>query len=533
MANKSVNTSWFERATTGFVVLTIILVALNRSVAATNSNGGQLYDEYTAPAKIVTNNKPIKKIAKKHVVKSSRMNNMFPASMNKPRSKKAITATAIDSEILKETDSLQNDTKKNNATLVAANTNGKPGLKYLRKSALNATAPAVAVSSTAPATVVAPIAETGSSTTKIETPKPAEASPFSGGVNFTIGHDSNLDPNKSYVSGTFYEIDPSINAKSGNWSGSFSGSMKDFSNQAISDTNKVNEINANVTYAPDINETYKSTTALDGKYHDEMWPDYINGKDVNGYDHGMPIRFTTGTLTQKIDADYKNGLSAQAGVDYQHQENSNNYSDWAAPIFGARLAPQSFNEYKAFGRIGIAAGENVEFAARPSIADREFTERYARQPDGSTGGVTQSAPLKKLLTEELALDINFKFLGSTVGPTAAIGQVSDQVYAAENQVYYTVGLQGNIVLAEKLKLSLQPMVAYKHANFDNWTNATPNSSEKRQDDDLDTGVNAKMMFTKNFGWGAGYVYSNHRSNYADTSENYKEEVVTTTAIFAF
>lgn len=578
-ANRKNKSLIVEKVTVGVILAAFVLVGVNRAVA------GPLYNEYGSPVAKATSDdipkqtdklvkKGSKRISKKMAtktkakVKSSRSNNAFDASRNKTK------AETIDKEILAESAGLaavagigakkvnarrapltkaqvnaqskvspQDPTKQN---LVAANDSAaKKNLRFIRQQS-------PAVHQNIPTLyAMAPLdnksilthqedetTSAGSNITKLEKPMPEKESVFSGSVNFTVGHDSNIDPNKEGTSGTFYQMTPTLSFKTDHWSGSFGADVKDFADQTTSNLNKTSEVSANVSYTGHLSEMTTSTTTLAGLYHDEMWPDYLTGLDVNQVDRGMPIRYTDGKLTEKLDFDFGNGFSTQVGGYYQHRENSNPYSDWAANILDPRLATQSFNEYSAFGKVGLAAGQYIELAARPSVTERDYTEREARQPDGSTGGWLLPAPLKKLLTTEVAFDLNFKYGKTVFGPTAMIGQVSDEALAGENASYYGGGVKGDIVLSEDYHITISPSVIYKEVAYDNWTYNTPGytpttAGEKRLDHHLDTAINGKIMFTKNFGWGLGYANANYYSNVNDTSENFKEEIISTTAIFSF
>jgi len=137
--------------------------------------------------------------------------------------------------------------------------------------------------------------------------------------------------------------------------------------------------------------------------------------------------------------------------------------------------------------------------------------------------------------------VNFKFLGTTIGPVGSIGETSDEVYGGENNSFYGGGIKGDILLVPSLKLVLSPSLLYKHYDFDNWTYCTDGAScttpsiagPDRIDDDIEIAINAKMMFTKNFGWGAGYANSHVTSNFEWTGLNYNEEIYSTTFIFTF
>jgi hypothetical protein len=516
----------FEKATLALAVTALMLASAARVTA------GPLANEYGASDGISNLDAPTtakataKAKVKKIKPKSSRSNNLFSANKNKSRAQiiaeqdKAIrrskkTSSLIDQEIANETKGLEK--------LVAANdTNKAKALQFVPKSKTMAAAP-----TNLPAPTLS-----NTTSTKVETPAAATESQVSGGVEFTFGRDSNLDADKEGVKGTYYTIDPSLSFKAKNWSGSFGASVKDFTDQSISQLNKSNDIKASFSYAADITEITKSTTTLSGGYHDEMGPDYLSGLDINLIDRGLNVRYTDGKLAQKFDFKLADGFKTSLGGSYLHRENSNQWSDFAANILDPRLFTQSFNEYNAFGRVAVELNKSFEIAAKPSVTERSYTQRESRQSDGSTGGWLMPAPLRKLLTSEVGFEFNVKVGNSSFGPTFSVGQVSDEGLAGENSSYYGAGLKADLALNEDLKLTLSPSVNYKQMKYDNWTNNVDDGG-KRRDFQFDTGVNLRMMFTKNIGWGVGYAYSNYRSNYVDTSSNFHEEIVNTTAVFTF
>jgi hypothetical protein len=551
------NYDWVEKIAVATGLVALIMVGTHQSLA------DNLYNEYAQPVQNTpkkTTTAPKKKIAKrakKKVLKQAAHKAILTPEAKHERvlAKKRAVHNSIDNEIQNMSDDLekpdsqqavqrqrqqqappvliaQNDNQQNDVT--KSTPPQRQGLNYMKVVGPQDTyAMALPTAANTSMTVI-PHDQTTTTTTKSDvTDATAPESPYSGGVNFTFGHDNNIDPDKTGMTSSFYAIEPSLNYKVGNWTASFTGTMKDYTEQDVSDTNKSTEAKADLSYEAALSDIAKSTTTVEGVYHNEMMPNDIQGPGLDGTDPGIAILYYDAKLTEKVAFNFGNGFSTEIGGFYLHRENTSYMSDYAADILDPLFTTGSFNEYNAFAKIAMQAGDYVEFALRPVIDDKAYTEREARQSDGSTGGTLLSAPLRDLLKTELNFDITLKYNGSTFGPTASIGQVSDEATGGENNSYYGGGLKGNIILVPDWKLTVSPSLMYKHVNYDNWTDGVSTPGALRVDDDVEMAVNAKVMFTKNFGWGAGYANSHYTSSWAYTGVNYNEEVISTTAMFSF
>lgn len=367
-------------------------------------------------------------------------------------------------------------------------------------------------------------------------------SPFTGGVNFTYGHDSNIDPDKTNENANFVLVEPKVSYKNGGFSASAGAGIRDYADQEKSNQFKQTEAKADVGYTFDINNIANSTTTVAVLYHDERWPDYINGPDLNGVDHGMPIRYVETTLSEKLG--FNLGiLKLEAGGSYAHRDALNLYSDFAPDIFGEKKLEKDYDEISGFGKATLSAGQYVDFSLRPLIKQTKYTEREGRLSSGHVAGLAQRTPLYELITSELGFDIAFKYKSSNITPKAIIGQVSDEALGAEDQSYYGYGIAANLVLYEPLKLTITPNAMYKKIKYDNWVSTGYDSSalptfiengEKRLEDEVSTGVTASIMATKNFGVNLAYAMIKETSNLKDdSSENYRQEVISSTLVFTF
>ena len=361
---------------------------------------------------------------------------------------------------------------------------------------------------------------------------------FSGNVDFTSGKDSNIDPDKVNIKANYYQIAPKLNFSSKRWSGSFGASVKDFPDQHQSDMFKQNEASAEISYNTSISSRTDSTTTLSGLFHDERYPDFINGipGNIEQYsqdDHGMPIRYTDVSIKQKLAFNMSSSLKSEISGSAKHRNALSISSDYAPDIFGSRKFEKDLNELAANGKLTWSAASALDISLSPSIKQIKFTDRQGRQPDGSAGGLQQSAPLYELVVSEVTLDTAIKIGKSSITPTFLVGQTADRALGAEDNSYTGIGLNSTLVLHEASEFTLEPKVMYKKTSFDNWTNGVK-FDPLRVDNELTAGVSAGFMLTKNFGLKAGYDYTRAASTITgDTSGNYTEEIVSSTMTFKF
>jgi hypothetical protein len=382
---------------------------------------------------------------------------------------------------------------------------------------------------------------TSVTSTKIETVKEAVQPPvFSGSVNFTFGKDSNIDPDKTDIKGNFYQIEPTLTFKSGGWSGTMGATIKDFTEQQQSNIFKQNEAKADFAYTTKLTNVVTSTTTIAALYHDEKWPDYINGPDINGVDAGMPIRYGEFSLAQNM-AFNSGRLTTEVGGKAMKRDAYSMYSDFAPDVFEEKLYEKDFTELSANGKIAVAAADFLDISLNPLVKQTKYDEREGRQPGGFVGGLTLTAPKYELMTSEVALKADLKFGGSTITPEALVGQVSDESLGAEDRSYYGYGISSSIVLNEGLKLTITPNIKYKKINYDSWKNYVDGNDPMtwigpniRVDDETSMGIDASMMITSNFGAKVSYSHVEENSNMKIiTDENYTQEIISSSLIFAF
>lgn len=373
---------------------------------------------------------------------------------------------------------------------------------------------------------------------------PPISSAFNGKVSFSLGSDNNVTADKDAdgYDGTFYQIAPSLGFNVGGFNGSFGASIKDFMDQEVSNVAKTTEGTAQLGYTGDLSTWATSKTKLSGLYHDERWPDYIRGKSFNSnnnefYYEGMPIKYNEAKIDQALAFNFGT-LTLEIGAYGLQRDYKSLYSDFADDLFEEYLYEKDYNEISGYGRIGLAANDYIEVATRPSVVQQKYEQRRARLPDGSWGGLllNDSTPLYQLTTSEVAFDLTFKYKQSSITPTALIGQTSDDGLGAEDRSHYGFGIAGNLVLDEGSKLTISPSYNFKKLNYDNWTHRIEpaGTGAKRVDTEFTLAVKASMMLANNFGIAASYEKFNEESNKAaDTSENFDQEVITSSLIFTF
>ena len=379
---------------------------------------------------------------------------------------------------------------------------------------------------------ITPDSDLTSLTEKTPTNTKKSTTKYNGRVDFLMGHDDNLDPNRSGVSDAYYQVDPSLGFDSDHWSGNVRAMMLDYENQQVSDTNQKQEAEGVFSYKDNLTQNIKSTTTIDGLYHSEKWPDYINGPDTLGLDHGMPLRYTLAKLTETVDYNLGSGLTAQTGAYVEHLESSELFTDWAPNSLDPLRFRPSYNQYSGFGQIAYQATPWVQFALVPSVSDQDFTERQALQADGSPGGNQFTAPLFQLITSELDFNTNFKFGDTTFTPTLQVGQANDPVYGGDTNSYYGGGLSGKIMLDKDLNFYISPSAVYTQWNYSNFQYMLSQGTY-RQDGVVTYMLTADINITKTVGWEANYTRVEALSNVQWSFLNYNEDVVDTGIFFAF
>jgi hypothetical protein len=434
--------------------------------------------------------------------------------------------------------SVNSKLKKAKPLIVAANISSKTSLKSTSLIANPALSTKSTTASTSTGSTLANSAlnlnsaSSGLTQTSIKnetaTATPAKSN-VEGSVAFTVGKDSNIDPDKSKIRATFFQIDPTVKLKTGNLTTSLGASIKDFGDQQQSDTLSQNEAKIDLTYKGQLSKIVTSTSTIAALYHDERWPDFMGGTANTPADKGMPIRYSDTSFTQKLGLKPGGTITSEIGGKILHRNGLSPYTDFAADILQKRYFERDYNEMSAFGKLAWAPNTHLEIALNPLLKQIKFLNRDGKQPDGATGGTLARAPKYELITSELGLNFGIKFGQSNITPKAVVGQIADKSMGAEDQNYVGVGLSSALVLDAKTELTVSPSVMYKKNTYDNWTKGvvTALPAGTRIDHEISTGVEASVKFTKNLGLNLAYNFMQERSNISgDGSENYNQEIVT-------
>jgi hypothetical protein len=357
---------------------------------------------------------------------------------------------------------------------------------------------------------------------------------FNSAVNFTIGSDDNIDPDKNNIKDNFFEINPTLDFRGQIFSGTVAAAVRDYAKQETSDIAKKTTANADLNMDLSVSNSLKSVTSVGAKYNDEKWPDFID-EDNDGLMDGMPIRYLQTGLSQRLIYDTAS-MNAEIGGSYMKRDYTNLYSDYANDLLGEYRYEQDYNEAKFFTRVAYKANANFEIAARPSVTQKKYEERNGRLSDGHVGGLALKTPNYELITSEFATDAIFKFAGSNITPTALVGQVSDEALGAENNNFYGFGLSASIMLNKDRNLVITQSALYKRITYENWTKDTNGEffDEKRIDTDMTGSLAISMDITKNFAAKLAYEVTDEESNMGlRLDENYKQQVIGTTFTLKF
>jgi hypothetical protein len=489
----------FEKLTVAVAATLFVLATLSEGVAA-NAN--------TATK---ANSTAKKSTAKKSVTKKS------PAKNSTTKQAKATTKKRATTLAKRSTA----PTKKTTLSQI-------PGVKV------------AAVSPTAVDSVMSRSSIAPSPSASVQTSIPAAAvttpvaSNSTGSVGFTIGSDSNVDPDKTQVKATYFMINPALGYKNGGFSGNVAATLKDFSEQEKSNLYKQNEVTGSLGYKLSFTEKFSATSTLSGIYHDEMSPDYIEGTNGTPNDEGMPVRFTEAKFDQKLEL--KTGaLTTTAGGSAASRNYTSPWTDFSDDVSETRIYEKDYNQYVGYASFTVGATPWLDLSLKPSVTHTNYTDRDGRQPWGQAGGETNpfNAGKMETINSALGFETAFKIGKSTITPVGSIGEVSDEALGAEDHSYYTVGLKASLVLHPGTSLTITPSITHKRANYDNWTSGIDNG-EKRRDVETMGGIAASIKIAKNLGLAANYNLNREWSNKStDTTENYEQEIASSTLTYSF
>lgn len=364
---------------------------------------------------------------------------------------------------------------------------------------------------------------------------------YSGSVGITVGKDSNATVEKTKidfapnvpVSGSFYEITPSVGFKNDLLSGHFGARIKDFTSQGLSDNAKETQINADL----DLNYSLgllKAQTKVDFENADSKYPDYISGTTK-----GMPIRYFQTRISQDLSVDLGQ-LNLAIGGSFANKDFTTPYLDNPSDhIFGQKIFEQDQRITEGKLRIGAKLAENLEIAVRPLIRHTQFLEEPARQTNGQKGGAyfDPSTPRREVLKQEGNVDFVFSTGRVNITPTFTFGNDSDEAFGALDNTYRGAALKAELIIDPGTNLKLNGSFNYKEVDYDNWTynglNNVIANGAKRKDTEKTTTAGISVNVTKNIGFGVNYTLIEEVSNWETPDENYKQEIVGSTLTVSF
>jgi hypothetical protein len=368
-------------------------------------------------------------------------------------------------------------------------------------------------------------------------PAPAEKNIFSGSVNLTFGKDSNATADKTVTAeapqkdGSFFQIAPTISFKGDIFSGSFGASMKDFSDQQLSDTAKENsmtaDLGANLTLG-----VMKSSTKLDFENNDSKLPDWLTGSNK-----GMPVRYFQSKITEEVTMDLGQ-LNLGATGSFAYLDFSTPYLDNPADHeLGQNIFEQDRRIAEGSFRVGVKLASDLELAVRPLIRETQYLYEPARQSDGTKGGTAIDAPRRQTMQQEGNLDLVFKTGRVNIVPTVTFGNTNDEALGALDNSYQGGGLKAEFIIDPGTQLKLSGGFVYSQEDYDNWTynginNPLPNG-EKRKDTERTTTASASVNVTKSVNVSLNYQRIQEVSNWQTPDENYVEEIVGSTLGVSF
>lgn len=366
--------------------------------------------------------------------------------------------------------------------------------------------------------------------TRIQKEKPVEkpASTYSGSVDLTIGHDSDFLVDRQGIGGTFFEIKPGLSYSSEHFGADFSARIKDFTKQENSDQAKETEANVGFSGKFNLTENIKSTTKLSLTNSDARWPDWF-GDTLTG----QPIRYFQAKIGQSIGFKQKN-LSVDVGGSYLDRNFSNDYTDNAPEILGARIYGRDYTEAQIDSRVAVELSKVFTLAGRPVFKHRLYKDEPARQTNGLKGGAAfPNTPMAETMTAEMNFDVIMSLGPVSLTPSVTVGQDADRALGANDTSYSGGALNFNYDIDKDSGLKLTSNASYKAIKYDNWTLGVVPDGDLRSETEVGTGVGASVNLTKSVGLAVNYASWKETSNLPNEDENFRVEVVSSTLTVSF
>jgi hypothetical protein len=410
--------------------------------------------------------------------------------------------------------------------------NGSPIVRSSVKSSTRALCAVLAVAmGTAPLSALAQ--GSGVSTNRIKKAKtePIARNPFSGGVDFSVGNDTNALIAKVGAKATFFQIAPNIQYKGEMFRTKIDAAIKDFSDQTVSNNAKENSATANFGIDGWFLGKAKSATDLTFQYSDQRWPNFFASADpdVTG-GAGMPVRYMESRIGQSLLWDFKR-LSIRAAGSFAYRDYSSQYSDFVTDVLG----PVQFQNDRRIAngevRFGIKMNENFEIGATPSVGQQFFMDRPARETNGQKFGqvgLASGTPTTEYLTNNLKADLAIKTTYFDLNPYVSSGVQMDQATGGEDFSSTGAGLSLSVKANEAYNIKIVAGLDYENQEYDNWRFNIKSGSETRADTHTTTRIALSADFSKNLGASIGYQSLREESTLNDSDENYQQDTFTTT-----
>jgi len=357
---------------------------------------------------------------------------------------------------------------------------------------------------------------------KVVAPAP-QKNPFTGNVDLIFGQDSNPMIIKNGTQGSFFQISPSVGYKGEIFNASAGASIKDFGDQQLS--NNAKETSANVKLGANtvFGSSTKSNTNVSLGYSDSQWPNLFGTNNQETlFGAGMPIRYFETKFSQSLDWKLDR-LNVNASGSYANRDYTNNQPPAGPEIFGPGQFQNDQDILSGQLRLGLQISENLEVVATPSVAQKKYTERRARETDGSRAN---GALTTEFVTNNLRAEVKINLGSLELVPYVQTGVQLDQVNGGEDFNQTGGGLSASATLIPSINMKLSASYGSIRNAYDNWV-LDVTGGGKRIDDETNTGAQLSFDLSRSFGFMLDYQNIQEESTFNDTDENYTQEIIST------
>src|SRR5690606_26224394 len=138
--------------------------------------------------------------------------------------------------------------------------------------------------------------------------------------------------------------------------------------------------------------------------------------------------------------------------------------------------------------VGVKLSDILEIAAIPSISQKKFDERPARETDGSKSGVIGNAPPSELITNDIRPELRLNTGSFSLLPYVETGIQMDQGSGGEDFAKTGAGLTASLTIVPSINLQLSGACGKKKMSYENWTYIVQSASTERIDDESEGSV---------------------------------------------